>query len=203
MATTNGTLTERVSSTVSSPAVHYSAAYTATRAGNSNRSMSVKLSFEAWLNASSSALGAGIQLTVFARIDGGPWQSVVLKNGAAVWGGTDRHSASLTLTVSSTESAAAVEWYVSRDGSAYSGLAGTLASATRPLSGSAELPVYTAAQTGNASVSPSASAGAEAVGVVYLRVGGVWKPAVPYVKADGVWKHAAPYVRTGGVWKAT
>ena len=199
MATTSGVLTEKVSSTVSSPAVHYSAAYSAERAGDSDGNVSVRLTFGAWLNSDSAVLGTGIQLTVFARIDGGVWQSVVLKNRASVWKGTDRHTASLMLTVNATGDAAAVEWFVSRDGSVSSGTAGILGSRMQPMRYGVSLPAYAAAQAGSAS--NGASTGAAGNGLVYCRVGGVWKSAVPYVKAGGVWKTAVPYVRSGGVWK--
>lgn len=35
----------------------------------------------------------------------------------------------------------------------------------------------------------------------YVRVAGVWKPAVPYVRVAGVWKYANPWVNLAGVWK--
>lgn len=205
MATTSGTLTQKVTSTVSSPAVHYSATYTATRAQAADKGVSVKLTFRAWLVVDGAALGSGIQLTVFARLNGGAWQSVVLKNSADVWRGTDKHTASLTLSANTTDSAATVEFYVSRDGSVYSGTAGVLGSAASPKRYRADLPAYTAAaaNSGSTSAAGSASVGTAKDSVVYLRVGGAWKTAVPYVRIGGVWKKAMPYVKAGGVWKAT
>lgn len=202
MATTSGVLTEKVSSTVSSPAVHYSAAYSAERAGDSDEKAAVRLTFGAWLNSDSAALGTGVQLTVFARIDSGVWQSVVLKNRASVWKGTDRHTVSLTLTVNATGDAAAVEWFVSRDGSVSSGTAGVLGSRMQPMRYGVSLPAYAAAQAGSASNGASTGTATDTAGngLVYWRGGGVWKSAVPYVKVGGVWKTAVPYVRSGGVW---
>lgn len=34
----------------------------------------------------------------------------------------------------------------------------------------------------------------------YIKVNGVWQPALPYVKVGGVWKVALPYVKKNGVW---
>lgn len=36
---------------------------------------------------------------------------------------------------------------------------------------------------------------------IYLKVGGVWKPAQVKVKIGGVWKDAVVKFKTGGVWK--
>lgn len=36
---------------------------------------------------------------------------------------------------------------------------------------------------------------------MYVKDGGVWKPAVQYGKVGGVWKPAVPKVRVGGVWR--
>lgn len=126
--TSSGILVEKVSSTVSSPSVHYSARYEASKNGSN---LSVKLTFAAWLNSGGSKLGTGAKLTVFARINGGAWQSVVIKKTSESWSGTSQHSAALTLTTASSGTAT-VEFYVTRNGSTYSGTAGNLASAASP-----------------------------------------------------------------------
>lgn len=147
MATTTGTMTSKVSSTVASPTVHYSAAYTATRSSDSSKTLSVKLDFAGWLSSSASKLGTGIKLTIYARINSGTWQSAVLKSTSATWSGTTKHTASLTLSASTTTSTAKIEWYVSRTGSTYSGTAGTLGSAGSPKSYTITVPAYSAGTT--------------------------------------------------------
>lgn len=127
----SGTLTSKVSSTVSSPTVHYSAAYSATKNGTA---LSVTLNFAAWLGSSGSTLGIGIKLTIYARLNGGSWKSVVIKENSASWKGTSQHSAKLNLTATTNGSSATVEFYVTRTGSNYSGTAGTLGSASAPKS---------------------------------------------------------------------
>lgn len=130
-ATFSGVLTSKVSSTVSSPTVNYSAKYTATK---SSSAWSVKLTFAAWLNSSGSTLGTGIKLTVYARLNGGAWQSVVIKNTSTSWSGTSEHNASLTLSSNTTASTATVEFYVTRSGSTFNGTAGNLGSSSSPKS---------------------------------------------------------------------
>lgn len=146
MATTTGTMTSQVTSTASSPNVNYSAAYTATRASDNTETVSVKLDFAGWLNSSASQLGTGIKLTIYARIDGGSWSSVVLKDTSVSWSGTTKHSVSLTLSTSTTASTAKIEWYVSRTGSTYSGTAGTLGSSSSPQTHTINIPAYSAVQ---------------------------------------------------------
>lgn len=34
----------------------------------------------------------------------------------------------------------------------------------------------------------------------WVKVNGVWMPAIPYVKVGGVWKGAVPYIKKSGVW---
>ena len=129
--TSNGVLTNKVTSTVSSPTVNYSAKYTATK---SSSALSVKLTFAAWLNSSGSTLGTGIKLTVYARLNGGSWQSVVIKNTSTSWSGTSEHTASLTLSANTAASTATVEFYVTRSGSTFNGTAGNLGSSSSPKS---------------------------------------------------------------------
>ena len=132
-ATSNksGTLVSKVSSTVSSPTVNYSASYAASKNGTD---MTVELNFAGWLNSSGSSLGTGIKLTVYARIAGGEWKSAVMKENSASWSGTTRHTVSLNLSGTVSGTAATVEFYVTRSGSTYGGSAGTLGSASKPKS---------------------------------------------------------------------
>ena len=132
-----GTLTSKVSSTASSPTVYYSARHTTTRSGSN---VTVALTFAGWLGSSGSKLGTGVKLTVYARINGGAWKSVVLKKTSDSWSGTTQHTASLNLSAATTAKTAAVEFYVTRSGSTYSGSAGTLGSASAPKSYSVTLP---------------------------------------------------------------
>lgn len=195
MSVTSGYLTSKVSSTVSSPAVHYFASYEAERMTALDKTVSVRLTFGAWLNSAASKLGTGIRLTIFARVNGGAWYSAVIKDRAESWSGTAVHTASLTLSTDTAENSAKIEFYVSRTGSSYSGSAGTLGSAANPKSYSAALPASTSTTTvdeESAAVSQTA----------WIRVGGVWKSAAPYVRRNGVWQKAAPYVRVSGIWKA-
>ena len=119
-----GVLFSDLKSTVSSPTVHYSCAYEVTGSG-------VSLSFKGWLNSSGSLLGNGIKLTVFARLGGGAWASVVLKQNGAVWRGTAKHSASLILS-GKASGRTKIELYVTRSGSSYGGSAGNIGSAKKP-----------------------------------------------------------------------
>lgn len=203
MASTSGYLTQGVKSTVSSPTVNYSAEYSATRANNSVKTVSVKLTLRAWLNSSRSMLGTGIKLTVFARINGGAWQSVVIKDSSAVWNGTSKHKASLTITAGVPEDKVRVDFYVSRYGSNFGGTAGILGSAKNPKSYTASLPEYDPEFSSGSSAPSDGSAAAPADGYIYINVGGVWKRAIVYVNVGGAWKKTSPYVKIGGVWKPT
>ena len=40
-------------------------------------------------------------------------------------------------------------------------------------------------------------------GILHIRRGGEWLPAIPYIKINGEWKIAVPYVKHGGAWKMT
>ena len=192
MATTNGYFVNNIASTVSSPTVRYSGEYTITRADENTATVSATLTFSGWLNSSSSKLGTGIKLTVYARLPSGAWKSCVLKSLNSSWSGTTKHSASLTLTGSVKSSKSPIEFYVTRSGSTYGGTAGVLGSAKSPKSYSATFPAY----SGSGSSSTSG-------GVAYIKVNGAWKQAVPYVKVNGVWKQAVPYVKVNGAWKTT
>lgn len=144
MTTTNGTLVGKVSSTVSSPTVHYAATYTATRTNASSAAVAVAVKFTAWLNSGSSSLGTGAKLTVYARINGGGWKNVVLKSTSASWSGTDKHSVTLTLSANTKSDSADIEFYVTRSGSTFNGTAGNLGSASGPKKYAAALPAYSA-----------------------------------------------------------
>lgn len=185
MATVSGTLTSKVTSTASSPNVNYSATYVSTRTSKTTKGVSVKVDFSAWLPSSASTLGTGIKLTIFARINGGAWKSVVLKSTTDAWSGTSKHNASITLTTNTTDSTATVEWYVSRTGSTYSGTAGTLGSSSNPKSHKINLPVYTSEK------------------YIQVYVDGTWKSGIPYVFVNGTWKKTTcVYVRANDVWKS-
>ena len=200
MATTSGTLVGKISSTVSSPAVHYKVQYAASRAGSSAASVSVTLMVSAWLGSSGSRLGSGIKLTVYARVNGGAWQSAVIKAASAVWSGTTQHTAEIALCGNVKADKAAVEFYVTRAGSTYGGSAGTLGSAKSPKKYTATLPAY---QETAPEPEPDPEPAPVADKVFYIKAGGVWKTAVPYVRVGGTWKKAAPYIKAGGTWKST
>lgn len=194
MATKSGTLVNDVKSPYSSPYVHYSATYSSEREDASSPAVSVTLDCEGWLQSSASFLGAGILLTIHARIAGGKWKTCTVKGTNDSWNGTARHSAaSLTVTGSAAGDKATVEFFVTRDDGG--GNAGRLGSAKNPRKYTASLPVY-AGQSGE---NPASDSG----GMVYCKVGGVWKQAKAYVKSGGVWKQAKAYVKSGGIWKST
>ena len=69
-----------------------------------------------------------------ARINGGEWASVEIKQNSAVWTGTSRHSASLHLAAVAGGSSVKVDFYVTRNGSSYGGDAGKLGTASQPKS---------------------------------------------------------------------
>ena len=120
----SGVLFSDMKSTVSSPTVHYSASYEVSDS-------SLVLTFKGWLNSSASSLGSGIKLTVFARLNGGVWGNSVIKSGSAVWNGTTKHSASLTLGgVKNGKNK--LEFYITRADSSYSGSAGSIGKASDP-----------------------------------------------------------------------
>lgn len=120
----SGVLFSDMKSTVSSPTVHYSASYEVSDS-------SLVLTFKGWLNSSASSLGSGIKLTVFARLNGGVWGNSVIKSGSAVWNGTTKHSALITLGgVKNGKNK--LEFYITRAGSSYSGSAGSIGKASDP-----------------------------------------------------------------------
>lgn len=127
--TTGGSGTiSKVSSTVSSPTVNYSASFTWTKSGTS---LSVPVKFAAWI-PSASKLGSGVKLTVCARLNGGAWKSAVIKSTSAVWQNSSaKHYATVNLT-GTAKSTNTIEWYVTRSGSSYSGSAGNLGSSSSP-----------------------------------------------------------------------
>lgn len=116
------------SSTVSSPTVYYSGSYSWQKSGNN---LSVSVTFAAWIS-SASRLGSGIRLTVYARLNGGPWSPAVVKSNGDVWQNSSaKHYASVTLS-GTAKSTNTIEWYVTRSGSSYSGTAGNLGSSVKP-----------------------------------------------------------------------
>lgn len=198
MATTNGTLTSKISSTVSSPTVHYAVSYKAKRSSASSKSVTVTAQFSTWLNSSGSRLGTGIKLTAFVRVNNGTWTSVVLKSTSASWSGSGTHNASVDISVSTASSSAKVEFYISRTGSTVGGTAGTLGSASSPKKYTATLPTYTEAAP---APTPAPTPTPAAEKYVYVNVSGVWKKAVPYINVSGTWKKTEPYINASGVWK--
>lgn len=195
MAQTTGTL-DKVSSTVSSPTVNYSATYIATRATASTAAVSVALTFSTWLN-SGGFLGTGHALKIYVRMNGGAWQNVQIKSRDASWRGTTKHTASVTLTGNVKSNETKIDFYVTREGSTESGSAGKLGSASKPKSYTATLPTYK--DDGGDTPTPTPATDK----YIYIRVNGAWKQAIPYVKVNGTWKKAVPYIRINGTWKST
>lgn len=144
MATTSGTLVSDIKSSYSGPYVHYSCTYTSTRTNAATKTISVALNFKAWLNSSSSKLGTGIGLTVYARIKGSSsWSSKTVKSTSASWSGTTKHAVdTITLTGSSTGTNVTIEFYVARTDNG--GNSGKLGTSSNPKSYSAKLPTYSA-----------------------------------------------------------
>lgn len=195
MATKSGTLVNDVKSPYSSPYVHYSCSYTAERASATTVGISVTLNFKGWLNSNSSYLGTGIILNIYARLNGGAWQSVTIKSSSASWSGTTKYSApALTLTGVSTADKINVEFYVARGDSG--GNSGKLGTKSSPKVYAAKLPTYSA-------VTPEPEPEPTPTVSYYVRIkaSGVWQKATPYVKVNGTWKKTTPYIKVSGVWK--
>lgn len=231
MAKTNGTLTQKISSSVSSPTVNYSVKYSAERATASTKTVSIKIKFTAWLNSSGSWLGTGYTLRVYARISKQSWASAEIKNTNVLWSGTGEHYATVNLSADMTAASAEIEYFVKREDS--KGKAGTLGSADKPYSGTVILPAYSSAvKTYHVtySVSGAVPAGyaAPTDSTSYASGSTVTVKAVPTVKGysfggwylngakvtgfkitgdttlTGVWTKAGDYyshVKAGGVWK--
>ena len=196
MATVSGTLVNDVKSNYGSPYVHYSCTYVSTRADEDVSAVSVALSFKAWLHSSASFLGSGISLIIYARLNGGSWQSVAIKSSSASWSGnTTKHFApTLTVTGASTGGKINVEFYVARGDSG--GNAGKLGTKSSPKVYAAKLPAYSA-------VTPEPEPEPTPTVSYYVRIkaSGVWQKATPYVKVNGTWKKTTPYIKVSGVWK--
>lgn len=195
MATKSGSLVDDVKSPYSGPYVHYSCSYTTERASATTAGISVTLNFKGWLNSSSSYLGTGKSLIIYARLNGGAWQSVTIKSSSASWSGTTKHSATaLTLTGASTADKINVEFYVARGDS--TGNAGKLGTKSSPKVYAAKLPAYSA-------VTPEPEPEPTPTVSYYVRIkaSGAWQKATPYVKANGTWKKTIPYIKANGVWK--
>lgn len=197
MATKSGSLVDSVSSPYPSPYVYYSCSYTTERASTTTAEISVTLNFKGWLKSSSSYLGAGIILIIYARLNSGAWQSVTIKSSSAIWGvnntGTTKHSApALTLTGASTSDKINVEFYVARGDSG--GNSGKLGTKSSPKIYAAKLPAYSA-------VTPEPEPTPIVSYYVRIKASGTWQKATPYVKVNGTWKKAIPYIKVSGVWK--
>ena len=123
----NGTIA-KASSTVSSPTVNYSGKFNYRKSGST---LKTAVTFYAWIS-SASKLGKEIRLTVYVRLNGGSWKSVIIKSDSAVWQNSSaEHSVSVSLNASA-KATNTIEWYVTRSGSSYSGTAGNLGSAKSP-----------------------------------------------------------------------
>lgn len=190
MATKSGTLVNDVKSPYSSPYVHYSAAYTSTRADSSTASISISLTFKAWLDNSASKLGTGISLIVYARISGGAWKSVTIKGSSASWSGTTKHSASpITLTGNSTADKITVEFYVARGDSG--GNAGKLGTKSSPKKYTAVLPAY---------VVPTPEPTPQDEYGAYYNVNGTWKASYVFINNNNTWTKSEPNIKINGAW---
>lgn len=195
MATVSGTLVNDVKSSYGSPYVHYSCTYVSTRENTTAATISVALSFKAWLQSSSSTLGTGKSLIIYARLNGGAWQSVTIKSSSASWSGTTKRDApTLTVTGTSTNDKINVEFYVARGDS--TGNSGKLGTKSSPKVYAAKLPTYSA-------VTPEPEPEPTPTVSYYVRIkaSGVWQKATPYVKVNGAWKKTIPYIKINGAWK--
>ena len=195
MATNSGTLVNNVESPYSDPKVCYSVPYTASRTNASTKSISITLTFKAWLKTSGSWLGTGKILVAYARISGGAWKSVTIKGKNESWRGTATHSASpITLTGSSTASKVTIECYVVRaDGD---GNAGKLGTKSNPKKYTATFPAYSApTPTPEPQPEPTINYG------LYYKASGTWKKATAYVKPSGTWEKTTPHIKISGTWK--
>ena len=196
MAMKSGSLVDDIKSPYSSPYVHYLCSYTTERASATTVGISVTLNFKGWLQSSASTLGAGKSLIIYARLNGGAWQSVTIKSSSASWSGnTTKYSApALTLTGASTADKINVEFYVARGDSG--GNSGKLGTKSSPKVYAAKLPTYSA-------VTPEPEPEPTPTVSYYVRIkaSGVWQKATPYVKVNGTWKKTTPYIKVSGVWK--
>lgn len=204
MATTSGTLVNDISSPYSSPYVHYSCTYTATRAINTTTSISVTLNFKGWLQSSGSYLGTGKGLVIYARLSGSSsWKSVTIKTTSATWSGTTKHSASaITLSGKTAGNKITVEFYVARIDS--TGNSGKLGSKSSPKKYDAKLPTYTAPTTGDSTstpTSPTTPTVVEETMSYRFNVNGTWKRAQRYQNINGVWEETIVRVNINGTWK--
>ena len=194
MSARNGTLVNDVRSPFSSPFIHYSATYTSERENSLSGTVTVTLSFKAWLQNVSSTFGVGYQLKIYARIAGGQWSSVIIKDNNTAWNGTAKHSAApLTLRGNVSGGKASVEFYVTREGSRLNGKAGLLGSSGNPKKYFASTPYDSGQSGGNIPYTSD--------GYVFLKVGSVWKHAVSYIRSGGVWKKATPFIKVSELWK--
>lgn len=198
MAATSGTLVNDISSPYSSPYVHYSCTYTATRASNTTTSISVTLNFKGRLQSSGSYLGTGKGLVIYARLSGSSsWKSVTIKTTSATWSGTTKHSASaITLSGKTAGNKITVEFYVARIDS--TGNSGKLGTKSAPKKYDAKLPAYTAPATGDNTSTPAI---VEETKNFRYNVNGTWHRAQRYENINGVWKETFVRVNINGTWK--
>ena len=119
---------EKVTSKAGDPDVNYSASFDWTKTGTS---LSVSATFAAWIS-SASWLGTGKKLTIYARLNGGEWKSVVIKENGDSWKySSTKHYKTVSLT-GTAKAENVIQWYVTRAGSNTSGSAGVLGSKSSP-----------------------------------------------------------------------
>ena len=118
----------KVTSKAGDPDVNYSASFDWTKTGTS---LSVSATFAAWIS-SASWLGTGKKLTIYARLNGGEWKSVVIKENGDSWKySPTKHYKTVSLT-GTAKAENVIQWYVTRAGSNTSGSAGVLGSKSSP-----------------------------------------------------------------------
>lgn len=197
MATVSGTLVNDVKSSYGSPYVHYSCTYVSTRENTTTATISVALSFKAWLQSSSSTLGTGKSLIIYARLNGGTWQSVTAKSSSASWSGTTKRDApTLTVTGTSTSDKINIEFYVARGDS--TGNSGKLGTKSSPKSYSAKLPTYSAVTP---EPEPEPTPTPTIVKSFRYNINGTYHKAQRYEKINDVWVETQPRVNINNAWK--
>lgn len=123
-------LTNKISSTISNPIVNYSISYSSEQ--TTDEGLIVTLNFLSWLD-DKKTLGNGVQLTAFARLNDGTWESIVLKKNNEVWKDTMPHSSSLTLSPKVRSAIASLDFFISRGGSDIGGIAGSIGDSYNPV----------------------------------------------------------------------
>lgn len=123
-------LSNKISSTVSNPIVNYSVSYQSEKTQNDG--VTVKVRFTGWLDTGT-ILGQGIRLTALARINDGNWKSVSIKDNTEVWNNTSLHTSEITLSSPVYSTVLNLDFYITRNGSTMSGLAGVIRDSYNPV----------------------------------------------------------------------